>query len=230
MKILALDTATKSGSVAITEDETVLAESFLNLDVTHSETLLPALRDLLDKTGLAMRSINLFAVTLGPGSFTGVRIGVSTVKGFAFAMEKPVVGVSTLEAVAMNFSHTPHVINPILDARRGEVYTAAFQWEGDRLKRCSEDRAISPEELIEKIGSKTLFAGDGLIKYGDLIKEWLGNLAEFAAPEEGLIRASVIAKLGLKAFERGETLPLESFTPEYLRKSEAEVQREKRLL
>ena len=230
MKILALDTATKVGSVAIMEDDNVLAESTLNADITHSETLLPSINDMLKETALSMTDMDLFALTLGPGSFTGIRIGVSTIKGFAFALNRPVVGVSTLEALAYNFSSSPLKITPILDARRGEVYTATFRWEGDRMLRLSEDRAVPPEKMLEEIDEETLFAGDGLEKYGDMIKSRLGTLANEATKPQGLIRASSIATLGLERYEKGETLDIATLTPLYLRKSEAEIKREKGLL
>jgi len=230
VKILAIDTSTKSGSVAITEDDCILAETLLNIDATHSETLLPSLKDILVETGIGMEEIDLFALTLGPGSFTGVRIGVSTVKGFAFALGRPVVGVSTLEALALNFPHSACTITPILDARRGEVYTARFRRDGGLLERLSEDSAMAPEKLLEEVGERTLFVGDGLQRYGGMIKERLGGLAEFAAPSENFIRASNVAMLCRKRFEEGDTLDPAVFTPRYLRKSEAEINRKKGLL
>lgn len=230
MKVLALDTSTKTGSIAITEGANVLAESIISIDYTHSETLLPSLKNILEATGIELGDIDLFALTVGPGSFTGIRIGVSTVKGLAMSLDKPVTGVSTIEALANNFPLSALPVVPILDARKGEVYTGRFEWNDNRMEKLSEERAISPEELLDEIDEKTLFAGDGLLKYGDLIEERLGTLAAKAPPSHNFIRSSVVASLGLREFEAGRILDLVSFTPFYLRKSEAEVQREQGLL
>lgn len=229
MKILALDTSTRAGSVAITDDDAVLAESVLNIDVTHSETLLSSLKNMLDETKLGMNDIDLLALTLGPGSFTGIRIGVSTVKGFALALGKPIAGVSTLETLASNFPYASCRITPILDARKGEVYSAHFRWEGNALARLTGDRALPPEALLEEINETTLFVGDGLGRYGEMIRERLGELAVTAPSTHGFIRSSVVAALAHRQFEKGETLDPASLAPIYLRKSEAEINREKQL-
>lgn len=230
MKILAIDTSTKSGSVALTDDDNIIAERMLNREVTHSETLLPAINNIFEESGLASCDIDLFALTLGPGSFTGIRIGVSTIKGFAFALDKPVVGVSTLEALARNFPLVEEEITPLLDARRGEFYSADFKWENGELERLSEDSALSPEAILEKERGKTLFVGDGLIKMAESLEASLGEKAVFAQDNDSYIKGSVVASMALSKFHKGEILDAASFTPLYLRRSEAEINREKVLL
>ena len=230
LKILAIDTSTDTGSIAITDGEDILAESILNVGRTHSETLIPSFQEMLEKTHLDIKDLDLLALTLGPGSFTGVRIGVSTIKGFALALERPVAGVSTLEALASNFPFSSLPIMPLFDARRGEIYSAMFQWEEGIIKRLSEDRAASLEDAIKKIKTKTVFAGEGLVKYGQMIKDRLGDNAVFAPRATWYVRASNVAALGLKSYKADGGLDLATFTPSYRRKSEAEIQMEKGLL
>lgn len=230
LKILAIDTSTDTGSIAITDGEDILIESILNVGKTHSETLIPSFQEMLEKTQLDIKDLDLLALTLGPGSFTGVRIGTSTVKGFALALGKPVAGISTLEALASNFPFSSLPIVPLFDARRGEIYSAMFKWENGEIKRLSEDRAASLDDAISKIKTKTIFAGEGLDKYGQMIKETLGDNAVFAPRANWYVRASNVAALGLKSYKAGGELDLATFTPSYRRKSEAEIQMEKGLL
>lgn len=230
MKILAIDTSTKSGSIALSEDDKILGETYLNINITHSETLLFSLQHLLGQCGISMDDIDLFALTIGPGSFTGVRIGVSTVKGFALASGKPVVGISTLEAMAWNFPYAYVPVVPFLDARRGEVYSASFAWHKGALKRLHDDRTEAPEEVLNSIKGEAILVGDGVEKYKELVNEKLGSRALKAPSSHASIRASIIALLAYDKYLAGEVLDLNSFIPIYLRKSEAEINREKELL
>lgn len=227
MRILAIDTSTKSGSVAIWEGNNLLAETLLNINVTHSETLLLTLQDMLRQTNLFMDDIGLFALTMGPGSFTGIRIGVSTVKGFALASGKPVVGISTLEAMAWNFPFSSFQVVPFLDARRSEVYSARFVWKEGGFKRLDEDSAKAPEEVLDSIDSEAILVGDGVEKYRNLINEKLGSKARVAPSSHAFVRASIIAFLAREKYSKEDFLDLDSFIPLYLRRSEAEVNREK---
>jgi len=230
LRILAIDTSTKTGSLALLEGENLLAETFLNINITHSETLLLSLQDMLANCGISMEEIDLFALTVGPGSFTGIRIGVSTVKGFALALGKPVVGISTLEAMAWNFPFSSVQVVPFLDARRGEVYSARFAWSDGGFARLEEDCARSPEEVLHTIGGDAILVGDGTDKYNKLIYNRLGTRGLMAPSSHAYVRASIIAILGHEKYLKGEILNLDSFVPLYLRKSEAEVNREKALL
>ncbi len=164
MKILAFDTSATIASVALCEDTKLLAEYTVNNGNTHSETLLPMIEALLAQFSLSVSDIDLFAVSSGPGSFTGVRIGAATLKGLAFASDKPCVGVSTLHAIAENLSVCKGLICPVMNARRSQVYTALFRSDGKVLERLMPDSAISIAELDEKLaafGEPVYFSGDG---------------------------------------------------------------------
>jgi tRNA threonylcarbamoyladenosine biosynthesis protein TsaB len=224
MKVLGIDTSTSCGSVGLIDDETVISEYLLNLPITHSERLLGAIELISKETRIAIEDLDGWAISVGPGSFTGLRIGVSTVKGLAFATQKPVAGVSTLDALAYQISSTPYLICPILDARKGEVYSAFYRFEGEgHLKRQSAYQAINPEDLVKKIKERTIFLGDGLKTYGDYLRNSLPSLAIFPSISLNVIRASGVAKLGLDLLRKGEHLDLANFTPLYIRPSEAEM-------
>jgi len=234
MLILALETATLTGSVALVEASIpegvsrpamkIVGEITLNLQSTHSERLMPSIRSLLEEASLKIHDLQGIALSLGPGSFTGLRIGVSTVKGLAYALQIPVVGVSTLEALAGNVTYHPATICPVLDARKKEVYAAFFRG-GDEgaVGRLSEDWVLPPEELCRRVVERTLFLGNGAEAYAGILRKNLGSLAFFASPEFSLPRALTVAKLSLSKFQTGQNLDLFSFTPIYIRRSEAEI-------
>lgn len=227
MKVIGINTATVFGSIGIVDETTVIGEYSLNVPITHSERLLTCIDRVLADTRVRMDQIDGFSITLGPGSFTGLRIGVSTVKGLAFAADRPVVGVSTLEALALNVWDNPHHICPILDARKKEVYTALFRSERHhKLRRVTPDRAVSPRDLARQIQYPVTFLGDGIEVYGGYLKRKLGRLASFVMPEFGYVRGSVVARLGMALMIQGKTLDLPSFVPTYLRRSEAEIRYE----
>jgi len=224
MKVLGIDTSTSCGSVGLIDDESIISEYLLNIPVTHSERLLGAIGLILKEARFAIGDLDGWALSLGPGSFTGLRIGVSTVKGLALASQKPVVGVSTLDVLAYQISPTPYHICPILDARKGEVYTASYLYgEGNDLKRESVYQAIKPEELIRKIQERTIFVGDGVRTYGDYLRNSLSSLAVFAPNQLNAPHGSGVAKLGLELLRKGEHLDLATFAPLYVRPSEAEI-------
>ena len=147
MKILALESSAVACSVAVCEDEKLIAQSFQHSGLTHSRTLLPMCGDLLKNCGLTLSEMDVIAVAAGPGSFTGLRIGVAAAKGLAWPEDKPCAGVSTLEAMAWSLAHVEGDICPVMDARRNQVYNARFQAGGGSLTRLCPDRAISIEEL-----------------------------------------------------------------------------------
>ena len=237
MLILALETATLTGSVALVDASTaedasspamkIVGEITLNLQSTHSERLMPSIHKLLEESSAKVHDLQGIALSLGPGSFTGLRIGVSTAKGLAYALKIPVAGVSTLEALAWNVPYHSAVICPLLDARKKEVYAAFFQGDEEgTIRRKSEDWVLSPEDLCRRVSERTLFLGNGLEGYGEVLRKNLGPRASFAPPEFSLPRALNVAKLGLPKFKRAQTLDLFSFTPIYLRRSEAEIHHE----
>lgn len=234
MYTLALDTTSRTMSVAVFRDETMAGELFVDSGNTHSETMLPAIERMLCSLSLSPADIGLYAVTRGPGSFTGVRIGISTVKGLAFRNsgepEVPIAPVSTLLALAYNFlgfgsEKRPALIVPVMDARRAQVYTAAFSVSGGAPERLTPDSALSLEELGDLLaelsqGRTILFTGDGY----SLTKDHFGkpelreriSAAETPAPLQRL-RGSSIALCGLEAFRRGETVNEKVLVPSYLR-------------
>jgi tRNA threonylcarbamoyladenosine biosynthesis protein TsaB len=227
MITLAIDTATKTASVALLRDETVLVEYFFNLSVNHSETVLPAIHQGLSMAGIGIEGVDLFALTVGPGSFTGLRIGSSTVKGLALATGKPVVGVSTLEALAYNAIEYPGLICPMLDARKGEIYAALYRADGDGLfDVVMEEKATTPGEFLHRIDGEALFLGDGLNEHSGLIRERLPGRARFVPSNRQAVRASSVALIGRIKLGRGERLDVVTFVPRYLRRSEAEVRHE----
>ncbi|MCK9390938.1 MAG: tRNA (adenosine(37)-N6)-threonylcarbamoyltransferase complex dimerization subunit type 1 TsaB [Syntrophales bacterium] len=223
MNILALDTSGVTASVAILQDETVLAEMFLNLSRNHSEILLPTIDYLLIATGLELRAIDVFACTVGPGSFTGIRIGVGTIKGLALAVDRPIVGLSALEVLAMNVIGFQRKICPMIDARREQVYTGLYDDNGpDELTNIVPERLINANDFLELIVGETVFIGTGAVKYRDIIQRRLSGKAYFVVGHLHQVHASAVGVLaGRKALAGGLTDAVK-LVPLYLRRSEAE--------
>jgi tRNA threonylcarbamoyladenosine biosynthesis protein TsaB len=224
MKVLGIDTSTTCGSIGLVHDESVISEYLLNLAVTHSERLLDAIDLVLGKARHALGDLDGFAISLGPGSFTGVRIGVSTMKGLAYAVEKPVVGVSTLDVLASQVSPTPYLICPIIDARKGEVYSAFYRYEElNHLKRLSEYQAIKPEVLFGMVKEPTIFLGNGVKTYGEGLRNSLKSFALISPAALHIPHGSVVARLGVELLLRKDYLDLATFAPLYVRLSDAEM-------
>ena len=231
MKILGIDTSTPCGSVGLVDDEGVISEYLLNVPVTHSERLLDTIHFVLKEADCAIEALDGWAVSLGPGSFTGLRIGVSTVKGLAFATGKPVVGVPTLDGLAAQISPTPYLICPVLDARKKEVYTAFYRYnKKDLLVRLSDYQAINPDVLIKEVKEKTIFIGNGVKTYGEILRNALPSSALFPATPLHLLHGSMVAKLGLDLLLKKDYLDISTFTPIYVRPSEAEIKWQERLV
>jgi tRNA threonylcarbamoyladenosine biosynthesis protein TsaB len=181
MKVLGIDTSTMTGSIGLIEDDRPLGQYSLSIEVTHSERLMNAIDRLLEGVRIKLDSIDGFAVSIGPGSFTGLRIGLGTVKGLCMATGKHAASVSTLEALASNMPFCSNLICPVLDARKKEVYTALFRYNADgRIIRLTEDMVLSPDLLVEKIQEPAVFSGDGVYVYRDFLKKRLGDYAFFA--------------------------------------------------
>ncbi len=220
IKILAIESSAKPASAAVCEDGKIIAQTYINNGLTHSRTLLPLIEDMLKNAGLSYDDIGLVAVAKGPGSFTGVRIGVSTAKGICWARDIPVIGVSTLEAMAWNLSDTEDIICAVMDARRNEVYNALFEMRGGALTRLSEDRAVPIsllEEEIKASGRKYTLVGDGAeLCFGYLSEK---GLKIGLAPEN--IRFQSAWGVAM-ASEGAESCPAGCLVPEYLRLSQAE--------
>ncbi|MEW6585199.1 MAG: tRNA (adenosine(37)-N6)-threonylcarbamoyltransferase complex dimerization subunit type 1 TsaB [Nitrospirota bacterium] len=232
MKLLAIETATLLGGMAIMdESEGLIAESRLNVKATYSERLMVEVDHMLKQSGLSLDRIDAFAVSVGPGSFTGLRIGLSTVKGFAFVSGRPVISVPTLEAMAWNLAFSRYPVCTMLDARKKEVYAALFVLENGEIKRIMCETSIGAEQLLKKIQSdapeqKIVFAGEGALLYEKLITDTIADRAVFAPPEKMTPSAAAVAALGMKKALRGEFSEPIGLVPFYIRRSEAEIKRD----
>ena len=224
MLILAIDTTGATLSVALLKDQTTLAEIFVNTGDNHSLHLLPAIKQMYGLADATPEMTDLFVCTLGPGSFTGVRIGVSTIKGLAMATGKPVVGFSTLEALAANMGPFSGTICPILDAQRGQIYAAAYEVDDSFIPQLRHETRLTDLESFLSLlqgNGRVAFLGPGAVKYADLINAMLPE-AIIAPLHYSTVRASVLGSLGLMKYHAGEILDSMTFTPLYLRLSEAE--------
>ena len=222
MKILAVDTATKSCSVAVVSEKSIISEYTVNHKDTHSRFVMGMVHDILKMSHLTVKDLDGFAVTIGPGSFTGLRIGLSTVKGLSLAAGKPVAGISSLEALACTVSGTESLICPMLDARRNEVYTGRYRLREGRLVNESPPRAVRPDKAVKGINESCIMVGDGAIVYQDLIKNCLGPLAVFADFFQHTIRASAVGFMAIERFTSHNTDDPGLLKPLYLRKSDAQ--------
>ena len=228
MKILSIDSSALVASVALCENEAVLAEYTINNGNTHSETLLPMIESVLGFFGLGADEIDAFAVSAGPGSFTGVRIGAATLKGLAFGFGKPCIEVSTLEAIAYNLRLCRGLICPVMNARRGQVYTAVFRSNGETLERLMPDAAISIEELdiiLANYGEDVCLCGDG---YDVTLAGLVNTKPLYVEPRLRLQSAASVAAVALEKYKRGEFGSDEQLRVNYLRQSQAERERAER--
>lgn len=227
MKILAFESTAKAASVALCEDEFLIAQSYQNSGLTHSTTLMPMAETLLKNCGVALSDVDCLAVAVGPGSFTGLRIGISTVKGLAWGAEKPCVGVSTLEAMAWPLAHLDGVICCAMDARRKQVYNALFRAREGTLERLCPDRAISLEELAQERKNEEkvqIVVGDGAqLCYNDA--ECRGQRLVLAPPHLRFQSAWGVARAALERARAGEMVSGAELAANYLRLSQAERER-----
>lgn len=227
MLILAFETSAKAGSTALLENGVLLAESYCNTGLTHSQTLMVMAQDLLKSCGKTPKDIQAIAVAAGPGSFTGIRIGVAAAKGFAWGADIPCCGVSTLEAMALGLGAYEGFVLPVMDARRSQVYNAIFSVTEGKLTRLCEDRAIALEDLKEELKNfeKPIFlVGDGAALCYNTLKDTVPNLV---LPPEHRIhqRAAGVALAAEKQLAAGENCDGAALTPNYLRLSQAERER-----
>ena len=222
MKILAIDSCSNVATAALVEDDCLIAQFSLNNKTTHSTKLLPQIEYMMKNAETEFADIDLFAVTVGPGSFTGERIGVATTKALAHATGKPMVGVSALMAMAYNIKYTDYLICPIMDARREQVYTATFKWEGDKLVTVKEDRAMALDELLNELDEDVIFFGDGVPVFKEKIAEKLDNKAHFAPANLMHINGGGVAEAAKSEYKKGNACDYASLVPTYLRLSQAE--------
>lgn len=231
MRVLAVDTATDVASAAVVEDGKLIGEYTINNKKKHSQLIMVLIEKLLNDLSLEVSDFDLFAVANGPGSFTGLRIGVAAMKALAHSVNKPIVGVSTLEALAYSVPWCEHIIIPIMDARRNSVYTASYIWD-DEFHALSEIEAMTIEECVKDCGEllDVLFIGDGVEVYRDYIVEQLGERAYFPPLAFCNIKASAVAMFAIEKAKKGETDTYLSLQPFYLKKSQAEREYEERTM
>lgn len=230
MRILGIESSSLVASVAIVEDETTMAEYTVNFKKTHSQTLLPMIDEMVKLLEIDLSTVDAIAVSGGPGSFTGLRIGSATAKGLGLALHKPLIHVPTLDATAYNLYGTEALICPIMDARRNQVYTGIYRFR-ESFEIVHGQDAMDIDELmgiLNSMGEPVIFLGDGVPVFRSRIEETLTVRALFAPAHVNRQRASAVAALGAVYFKEGKTETAMEHKPDYLRKSQAEREREER--
>lgn len=233
MKILGIESAALVASVAIIDENVTIAEYTTNFKKTHSETLLPMLDEIVKMTGISLNELSAIAVSGGPGSFTGLRIGAASAKGLGLALDLPLIHVPTLDAMALNIYSSDALIVPIMDARRNQVYTGIYK-NDTKLEVKAASMAVSIDELFEilkETGAKenverAIFLGDGVPVFREYIDEKLTMKHYFAPLNLNRQRASNIAMLGMEMMKAGKVISADDMRPNYLRKSQAERERD----
>jgi tRNA threonylcarbamoyladenosine biosynthesis protein TsaB len=221
MLILAFDSSSKTAAVAILQDDAILYDVIINNGSNHSEILLPAIEQACSQSMVNIKDIDLFACTIGPGSFTGLRIGISTLKGLLLATGKPAAGVSALAALALNVNENTQLICSVMDAGRGQAYTAYYSRnEKGLLNQIGQEKVVDPKDIVINIDQDTTFVGDGAIKYQHFITDKTRRF-RIASGMQQYIRASAVGTLGRDKFICNELLNPVSFVPVYLRSADA---------
>ncbi len=231
MKILSLDSATESATAAIIEDNKLLGEITFNYKKQHSVIMMPMIDKLLINTNLSILDIDGFVVSKGPGSFTGLRIGMATIKGLVQATKKPFISISSLDALANNLIVEDCIICPIIDALRGNVYTNFYKRNNNELLALDNPQLLSIEQLINKLkgfNKKVYFVGDGTYKFKSTLIENLINI-NFAPSHLNIVKASALGEIGLNLLKDGKEDNVFSSSPIYLRLSQAEREYEEKL-
>jgi tRNA threonylcarbamoyladenosine biosynthesis protein TsaB len=228
MLVLGIETATRTGGVAVVSDAGVLAEYTLNIEVTHSERLMATVDRVLSDMGIALRNIEGIAVSVGPGSFTGLRIGISTVKGMACTTGLPVAAVPTLKALAWNLPGAGQPVCPLLDAKKKEVYAAVYRYQDGMLRQVMADSVVPLAGLAGGIAGPTVFTGEGSVLFRQELQGLFGERALFAPRSAVAPSAASVAEIGMLMLLAGDRTELDSLAPTYLRRPEAEVAWEQR--
>lgn len=229
MQILGIESSSLTAGAAILRDEAVLAEYSVNFKKTHSQTLLPMIDEIVRMTQTDLSRLDAIAISAGPGSFTGLRIGSATAKGLCLALGKPLVEVSTLEAMAYGCFGYGGLICPIIDARRGQVYTAVYQFEAEGTLSCVQEPVLLPaRDLADQLKGMcrpVLFTGDGMAVHGSMLKEQLCS-CQLAPSMCSYPRAAAVAQLGSLYYQQGRAINAADHRPVYLKKAQAEQERE----
>lgn len=225
MLVLGIETSSRTSSLALLDEATgLIGEVRIQLNLTQSETLMTNLDFLLKNAGTGLESVDALAVSIGPGSFTGLRVGLSAAKGLAFHRRIPVVPVSTLKAMAQLLVLSGHQICPIISSRKNEIYAALYRARGGELECVMEEAPMHPDDLPSRITEPTVFTGDASFAMEDFLKESLGPNALFAPPMLRVPSAAPVAELGLGLLKSGSEIPaVETLAPRYLKSSEAEI-------
>jgi len=231
VKILGIDTSTKLCNLGLIEDEEIITEYKVNdLSKRHSSVLIPTIKNLLEMVDLKIEEIDGIAVSLGPGSFTGLRIGLSVAKGLCYARSLPLLGIPTLDAMAFPFKEIPYLICPILESKKDEIYDAVFRG-GESFHRIMDYKCEDIQNLFSRLTllkEKIIFWGIATKKYREFIKEKIGENALFIDSQLNLSVAASVAFLGLNKLKKGEKDNISTLSPFYLRKSQAEIIWEKK--
>lgn len=223
MKILAIDTAAQTGSVALLDGQTLVAESLVNVRATHSELLLNQIDQALQLAGLMLAELDLIAAVRGPGSFTGLRIGLATANGLAKALGLKLIGISSLQQLAMNLPLCPVPICAFLDARKKEVYTGMFQWVDGHPQALGPEQVLPPDVALRHISGPVALVGDGVAPYRPLIDEILGDRALLPAACHHQARAGSAATLAARIYQQNNQDFTTALAPVYIRPSDAEI-------
>lgn len=232
MKILALDSSGLVASAAYLVDGVLTAEYTVNDRLTHSQTLLPMLDVIKRQVGIELNGLNAIAAAMGPGSFTGLRIGAATVKGLGLALDKPIIPVPSVDGLAYQLYGAQGIICPVMDARRNQVYTGFYRFEHGQFKVIKDQCAQSITDTLEQLnefGETVTFLGDGVPVHREVISEQLKERALFAPGFAARQRAGAVGALAELYYAQGKAVSADDFEPEYLRKSQAEREREERL-
>lgn len=230
MKVLGLDTSTMMATCAVLDEGNLLGEYSLNQDMTHSENLVPMIKEILDNLNSEVSDIDLYGVSLGPGSFTGLRIGIATVKSLAHVFNKPIVGISTLEGLAFNLVHGGPIV-PMIDARRNRIYTGIYKWQKGRLINILKPSIMEMEELLELLDkdyNNIMVNGNGALLYKEKIENSLKDKVRISPISLNSCRAASIAELALLNRHEENQYNYYNLVPDYLRESQAQRELRKR--
>lgn len=233
MKILAMDSSGLVASATLATEDAILAEYTTNYKKTHSQTLLPMIDEIVRMTETNLTEVDAIAVTAGPGSFTGLRIGSATAKGMGQALNKPLIAVPTTEVLAWNLCGAEAVLCPLMDARRSQVYTGLYRWnkENETMDCLLSQRAVAVEDIISEVnrlGQPVLYLGDGADAYHTVLEEKTKTAYSFAPVHMSKQRAASLAACAFGYAKEGRTVSAAEFVPTYLRKSQAEREREEK--
>jgi tRNA threonylcarbamoyladenosine biosynthesis protein TsaB len=230
MNILGIDTSSKFLSLAIQKDNRLVFEVSVDSQSRLSDLLIPSIKKALKKGRLSLKTLHGFAVGIGPGSFTGLRVGITMIKALAFSLQKHIVGISSLDIIAQNIGSTPLQICPIVDAKRDNVFSCIYGIKNGNLIKKSKYLLINIRDLLKDIDTKTIFIGDGLKVFGDLIRKEKKTKAIFAAPSLWYPKASSLLTLACKAFRKQKFSDVDKLVPLYLYPKECQIRTKRKII